>query len=135
VDDQEISRYLFKQVFRSPSVRFVEATDGSQSLSAARANSPDLIVMDLSMPEMNGFDAIDLLKADAALQNIPIVVATSKSLTPGETERLKGKVLTVLAKDSLLQASSGAKLRKVLASVGLEDLFLEEEIGLKEGNV
>ncbi len=126
VDDQDVSRYLLKQLFSNPAIRFLEGVNGAEGLQTAREEQPDLVVMDLSMPGMTGFEAIDLMKVDPQLQKIPIIVATSKVLTPEEAQRLKGNVLATLPKDSLSDRSVGDKLRTMLTPVGLQDLLAEQ---------
>ena len=123
VDDQDISRYLLKQMFSNPKIRFLEGSDGAEGLQAAQAAQPDLVVMDLSMPGMTGFEAIDRMKADPRTQTIPIIVATSKVLTAQDRHRLQDKVLATLPKDNLADSGVTERLRQILTRVGLQDLL------------
>jgi signal transduction histidine kinase/CheY-like chemotaxis protein len=128
VDDQDVSRYLSKQVFNNPEILFLEASNGLDGLKKARLNKPDLIIMDLSMPEMNGFEAIEGIHADPLLRDIPVIVATSKILSPDEVRRLAGRVLAVLPKDSLSDSRVSENLRALLAPAGLADLLGERPV-------
>jgi threonine synthase len=63
---------------------------------------PDLIVTDLMMPEMVGFQVIEHLKADPDLRHVPVIVLTAKDLTPDERQRLTGRIVSLLQKGSFL---------------------------------
>ncbi len=123
VDDQEVSRYLFKQLFSQRGIRFLEAVHGAEGLRVARQEKPDLIIMDLTMPEMNGFEAIGGLQADTALRHIPVIVATSRTLSAEETSQLAGRVAAVLPKASLSEHGVQRRLRAILTQAGLADLL------------
>jgi len=64
----------------------------------AKKEQPNLMILDLMMPEMDGFAVMDALKADVTTADIPIVVVTAKELTPSEKERLRGHVQTLMQK-------------------------------------
>jgi signal transduction histidine kinase/CheY-like chemotaxis protein len=121
-DDEEISRYLLRQAFKHSDIRFVEAANGWAALQIARAEKPDLVVMDLAMPEMTGFAAIDAMRSDDDLKDIPVIVATSGALSAEDDNRLSGRVLGVLAKAKLSSDDGVLALAAMLAPVGLADL-------------
>ena len=64
----------------------MEATDGEQGVELARARKPDLILMDIMMPKMDGLEATRILKADTTTKNIPIIALTSYAMK-GDKER------------------------------------------------
>ena len=125
VDDQEVSRYLLRQLFHGGRIRFLEAVNGAEGLRTAREEKPDLIVMDLSMPEMTGFEAVEGLQADTGLRDIPVIVATSRTLSAEETGQLRGRVAAVLSKGSLAEHGVKERLHAILAEAGLGDLLPE----------
>jgi CheY-like chemotaxis protein len=63
---------------------------------------PDLIVLDLMMPGVDGFGVLDYLKSRDDLRDIPVIIVTAKDLTPGERKRLRGQATGLLAKGSLM---------------------------------
>jgi CheY-like chemotaxis protein len=75
-----------------------EATNGRTGLAALREQLPVLIVLDLMMPEMDGFTFVNELRAKPAWRDIPILVLTAKDLTRSERERLQGAVQRVFQK-------------------------------------
>jgi len=86
-----------------------------QGVRLARDRRPDLIVLDLLMPEMDGFQVLDALKQDRATAGIPIVILTMKSLTHEDKERLKGRI-THLARKAEFGRSEFVTLIRSLVS-------------------
>jgi signal transduction histidine kinase/CheY-like chemotaxis protein len=131
VDDEEVSRYLVKQMFASPEIGFREAANGLEALQMARAEKPDLIVVDLMMPEMNGFQTIAALNGDPGLSGIPVVVATSKVLSESEIANIAPSVLGIVPKENLSDGATLTRLRNLLSSVGLGDMLVARESSSK----
>jgi threonine synthase len=78
------------------------ATDGESGIERVRQIKPDVVITDLMMPGMDGFQVIEVLKADQELNQIPVIVLTAKELTPRERERLSGQIDALLQKGSFL---------------------------------
>ncbi len=127
VDDEEVSRYLLKQLFSGPEVRFLEAGNGDEALFCVRTERPDLVVMDLIMPVRNGFETIAEMNADFDLKDIPVIVSSSKVLSEEEKRRVSGLALTILPKSALGEKSTLSELAAALASVGLGDLLQDRK--------
>ena len=122
VDDEEVSRYLLKQLFANPGIRFIEAVNGLEGIDLARAEKPDLVVMDLMMPEMNGLQALEKMASEPELRDIPVIVSTSKILSERETSVLAERALGIISKESLSSHAIGGRLNELLTAAGLEDL-------------
>ncbi len=75
-----------------------EAEDGQAGLEMIRRERPDVILLDLMMPKMDGFQVLEAIEADEGLRSIPIVVVTAKELTTSEKERLGGQIQMLLEK-------------------------------------
>ena len=82
VDDYESLRTLLKNMLTTLGYRVVEASDGAEAVEAARRERPRLILMDLVMPSLDGFEAIQRIRRQAGLQGVPIV-AMSGHTSPG----------------------------------------------------
>jgi two-component system cell cycle response regulator DivK len=80
VEDQEDNRQILRDLLTSADFEVIEAADGEAGLTAAAAHRPDLILMDIQLPGIDGYEATRRLKADAVLQAIPIIVVTSYAL-------------------------------------------------------
>jgi PAS domain S-box-containing protein len=98
VDDDEGSRRMLHQAMMREGWQVREARDGREGLAAMQEREPDLIILDLMMPEMDGFEFAIEARRNAAWRDIPIVVITAKDITEEDRARLNGKVKTVLHK-------------------------------------
>src|SRR5690606_26218188 len=96
IDDDEMSRYILKNLLPQKGVRFLEAASGRDGLQRARGGAPDLIILDLVMPDLDGFQVLEKLKADDKTKKIPIIVRTSKSLSDFERKLLNRSTVAVL---------------------------------------
>ncbi|MBF0248616.1 MAG: response regulator [Alphaproteobacteria bacterium] len=86
VDDDKMMRLLMKKYLSSKGHEVVEAENGEDGVSAARREGPDLIVMDVNMPVMDGYTATRALKADPATRGIPIILLTGADEDTGVAE-------------------------------------------------
>jgi CheY-like chemotaxis protein len=114
IDDNEVDRYVLKQQLRKLSVSISEASSGMEGLRKARELKPRLIFLDLVMPDRTGFQVLESLKAERALKDIPVVIATSSVLDDGERSRLLEKAVAVIRKDSLAQFDMAGLLSDTL---------------------
>ena len=87
VDDDPKNSELFGDLLRVVGYMTIEATDGMQGIELARTKQPDLILMDINMPIMDGYEAIRTLKGDASTRNIPVIALTSYAMK-GDKERI-----------------------------------------------
>jgi adenylate cyclase len=100
VEDDEHSRSLLTRYITSEGWECSEAVNGIQALERARERKPDLILLDLMMPEMDGFEFLETLRQWPGYQTIPIVVVTAKTLTADDRARLNGNVERVIEKSA-----------------------------------
>ena len=100
VDDDRTTRELLCLAVSKAGYSIQEAENGRQALEKVRANIPGLILLDLMMPEMNGFQFVQALHAKKDWCRIPIIVMTSKDITPEEQRVLNGEVTKILKKGS-----------------------------------
>ena len=86
VEDQEDNRAILRDLLAHAGYEVVEVGDGAQALPAATAHRPDVILMDIQLPILDGYEATRRIKADPALKHIPIIVITSYALSGDETQ-------------------------------------------------
>ncbi|MBC8335571.1 MAG: pyridoxal-phosphate dependent enzyme [Anaerolineales bacterium] len=103
VDDTTEARLLIRRILQSQGdFNIFEASNGKEALKIIRREKPDLIILDLMMPELDGFGVLDELKASSETENIPVIVSTAKELTAKERERLKGQIQSLLQKGDFM---------------------------------
>jgi threonine synthase len=103
IEDNVDAARLVSRILRTRGNYKVEiAADGAQGVELVKQIQPDVIITDLMMPGMDGFQVLDRLKADPVLSQIPVIVLTAKELTPRERERLSGQIDALLQKGSFL---------------------------------
>jgi PAS domain S-box-containing protein len=108
VDDDEDARNVLARGLSREGFQVAEAENGAVALQRLSEGLPDLIILDLMMPVMDGFEFVQRLRESGACTETPIVVTTSKTLTDAERELLSGRVRKVLQKqkhgtDSVIQ--------------------------------
>ena len=113
IDDEEVSRYLIRQTL-GPGMEMAEANDGASGIELARSHKPRAILLDLRMPGMSGFEVLRKLKADPATRDIPVVIVTSKVLTPEERDILGAQATAVLSKDVLSRPDGAERIRSAI---------------------
>jgi threonine synthase len=103
VDDTEHARRLIRRILQSQgNYTLFEASNGLEAIELARRELPDLMILDLMMPEMDGFAVLDELKANPETAPIPVIVVTAKELTPDEKKRLEGQIHSLMQKGEFL---------------------------------
>jgi CheY-like chemotaxis protein len=113
VDDEPGGLALIRAALEPDGFEVVEAAGGREALELMRTNGIDLVVCDLAMPEMDGFEVIAALKADPQTAAVPILVCTARDLSDADKERLNGQIVGTVVKG--VDARDG--LRRWLASV------------------
>jgi two-component system cell cycle response regulator DivK len=86
VDDSDDNRAMYAEYLSSSGYDIEQASDGREAVEAALRTLPDLIVMDLSLPVMDGWEATRRLKADERARHIPVIVLTGHALSPDAEE-------------------------------------------------
>jgi CheY-like chemotaxis protein len=117
-DDDEISRYLLRGLLANTGYRLLEARGGNEAVKLAAENKPNLIILDLSMPDLNGFEVMNILKNDAGTREIPIVIYTSQALDSAERERLQSAV-DIVPKEMKSRELMETRFTEALARAGL----------------
>jgi threonine synthase len=103
VDDMEDARRLIRRILQTQgNYTIFEASNGEQAIELARRELPDLILLDLMMPDIDGFQVLDALKGDSQTAAIPVIVVTAKELTPYEKQRLKGQIYALMQKGEFM---------------------------------
>ena len=89
VDDNQDSRELVVKVLKNKGYEMVEATDGEEALERAVAEKPDLILLDISIPKLNGYEVARILKGKEEFKNVPIVALTAHAMKGDRAKALE----------------------------------------------
>jgi threonine synthase len=102
VDDNRDAAHLIRRLLeKKKKYRVFEAVDGRDGLEQALERIPDMIILDLMMPELDGFGVLEGLKADPRTEDIPVIVVSAKDITEAEWQRLHGQIEGLYQKGSL----------------------------------
>ena len=89
IEDNEDNRRIMRDLLTSRGFEVIEALDGEKGVAAAQAHVPDLILMDIQLPIFDGYETTRRIKADPALESIPVIAVTSYALSGDETKARK----------------------------------------------
>jgi hypothetical protein len=113
VEDDPATRELIRRTLSGDGWAVCEAENGRSALSTVARSRPDLILLDLMMPEMDGFEFVEQLRANPDWRAIPVVVVTAKELTVADRERLRGNVRSILQKGAMTNEELAREIRAV----------------------
>jgi len=103
VEDNPDARRLLRRVLQARGeYQVFEAAGGREGIELVRRERPDLVLLDLMMPEVDGFQVLEAIKADKELADTRVIVITAKTLSSGERRRLSGQIELLLHKGSFL---------------------------------
>jgi CheY-like chemotaxis protein len=114
VDDDPQVVDLVRQLLEDEPYEVIAAGDGQEALEAISAQRPDIILLDLLMPRMDGLAVIEHLQRDPQSRQIPVIVLTAKTLTAAEHAMLEQRVRTVIQKRGLDRDTFIQELRGLL---------------------
>jgi len=116
IEDDPDARRLLRRVLQARGeYQIFEAGGGQEGIEVVRQQRPDLVLLDLMMPGIDGFDVLETIRADERLADTRIIVITAKSLSASERRRLSGQIELLLQKGSFLDDDL---LEDILATLG-----------------
>jgi len=101
-EDEFDIRFMLEQLLRLEGFEVLGVPDGRKAVEALAQQDFDLLMLDITMPELDGFGVLEGLKEDGRLQDVPVIVITAKDLTATEKQRLSGRVKGLLQKGTFL---------------------------------
>ncbi|HSA79832.1 MAG TPA: response regulator [Geminicoccaceae bacterium] len=115
VDDDSKSRDMLRRTLTKEGWTVAEATNGREALDQLEHCQPALVLLDLMMPEMDGFEVLERMRRELAWRDIPVIIVTAKDLTREEVDRLNGHVVKVLQKGAYRRRDLLDDVRAMLA--------------------
>jgi adenylate cyclase len=116
VEDDAVQRQRMLGWLERPQWIVREAANGREALDLLREEKPDVILLDLMMPEMDGFEVVAALQKDAGWKDIPVIVITSLDLNAKDRERLNSGVQSVLVKEKFRPGELVGRIRRLVPS-------------------
>jgi CheY-like chemotaxis protein len=116
IEDDENTRSMIRRMLRREGWAVTEAANGQEGLEAVASNRPTVILLDLMMPKMDGFDFITELHRHPEWRNIPIVVLTARDLSADDRRRLSGYVEKILSKGAVSREELLGKVRELVTA-------------------
>ncbi|MGH6981858.1 MAG: ATP-binding response regulator, partial [Stellaceae bacterium] len=116
VEDDDVTRTMMGRMLRGEGWDVAEAANGREGLERVASSKPDLILLDLMMPEMDGFEFLSRLRSDADHGHIPVIIVTAADLTDDDRARLNGGVSYILEKSAFEQEELLGQIRRLVAN-------------------
>lgn len=114
VDDNADNRRVLRRQLSQSGWRVLEADNGRVALNVLNQEQPGLILLDLVMPEMNGFEMVDTLRHHPEWRSLPVIILTAKELTPDDHRRLDGHIQRIYQKGECNREMLLEELRQLL---------------------
>ena len=117
VDDNEIDLREMARVIEEEGIKAVLADSGSNCMEMLKEDLPDILVLDLMMPGMDGFELLDRVRMDPKTGNLPVIIVTAKDLTIEDRKRLEGSVSSILAKSDTTSKALLEEIKEILTKI------------------
>jgi signal transduction histidine kinase/CheY-like chemotaxis protein len=114
VEDDQDTREITGRILEKAGWHYLEATNGQEALASLESHKPGLILLDLMMPVMDGFEFLLLMRANPDYRDIPVIVVTAKDLTEEERQALSGKVQAVIEKGPFSRDQLLVRIRELI---------------------
>jgi len=119
VDDNEVSRYILREILDQPWLRLSEAGSGGEALRLIAESAPDAVILDLLMPDVSGLEILRRLRQSPDTNNLPVLIYTSKSLSEAERKELASLRTSVVRKEDVSARLSAQPFLQWLSDAGL----------------
>lgn len=117
VDDSEIDRREITRILEQEGMNTINAESGVHCLEMLKKTKPDVLVLDLMMPDMDGFQVLDHIRKDPSTLDLSVIIVTAKDLTAEDRAVLSGQVSSVLAKSHMMPTTLLEEIKKALAQI------------------
>jgi CheY-like chemotaxis protein len=114
VEDDELTREMLRRLIEGIGCSVTEARNGVEGLERLRESTPGVVLLDLMMPEKDGFQFLEELRGQEEYRGLPVIVLSSKELTGDDRRRLNGRVLQILQKGNTGREELLTTIRRLL---------------------
>jgi len=113
-DDSDLDRRQIWTIIEEVGLKAIMAEDGAACLELIKKQIPDVLVLDLMMPGLDGFAVLERIRSNPETRDLPVIVVTAKDLTEEDREKLSGNVFSVLEKSAAKSATLLAEIKRIL---------------------
>lgn len=117
VDDSEIDLKETARIIEDEGIKAIVADGGPKCMQLLKEAVPDVLVLDLMMPDLDGFEVLERIRRQPATSGLPVIVVTAKDLTAADKQKLIGNVSAVLAKSDATRPVLLAEIKKILSEL------------------
>lgn len=114
VDDDVVLRDMYKARLENSGYEIITASNGEEAMARAVDSDPDLVLLDVMMPKVNGFDVLDVLKSTAETKNIPVIILTALVQDSDRERGIKGGADDYIVKSETMPGEIIEKIEKIL---------------------
>jgi CheY-like chemotaxis protein len=115
VDDDWKTREMLRRTLAKEGWTVAEASNGLEAISLLERGRPVLVLLDLMMPEMDGFELLERMRGDEGWRDIPVIIVTAKDLTRAEVDQLNGHVVKILQKGAYQRSDLLTEIHDMVA--------------------
>ena len=115
VDDDWKTRDMLRRTLAKEGWTVAEASNGREAISLLERGRPGLVLLDLMMPEMDGFELLEHMRSDEGWRDIPVIIVTAKDLTRAEVDQLNGRVVKILQKGAYQRSDLLTEIHDMVA--------------------
>jgi CheY-like chemotaxis protein len=116
-DDNDDLRLIQKMLESDTSIHLTTATGGTEALETLQTLTPDVIILDLFMPRMNGFDLLEKFHSDARLGRIPVIILTGADLNSDQLKQISDFSLHMISKSTLHETDLLKNIEQALSKI------------------
>ncbi|NPD84244.1 response regulator [Lentimicrobium sp. L6] len=122
VDDNEFESEQLKKMIEKEGLSTILASSGPNCLKSLEFSSPDVIILDLLMPEMDGFEVLNKIRANKKTKDIPVIIVSAKDLTAQDKADLSGKIEKVFTKGEASQSELLTEINRIINQLGKSNI-------------
>lgn len=117
VDDNEFELSQISKIIEKENIKTILAKSGKECINLLENTSPDVLILDLMMPEMDGFTVLEKIRKIPTTKNLPVIVVTAKDLSKDDKNRLSGNVASLLSKSEMSPQNLLSEIKRIINSL------------------
>ncbi len=131
-DEADALRLIHRMLEARPGFQVIEAQGGLQGIASVQAHRPDVVILDLMMPDIDGFAVLETIKSNRLSRNTPVIIVTAKELTEDDRARLRGQTAALLNKGTFDSERLLGEIASALATINGSRSVLNAVIAREE---